>query len=60
MEVNLSDAHKFIHVIPHSHIDVEWYWTASTTRLWTEDILSRAMDLLRRDPDYRFTQDQVT
>jgi alpha-mannosidase len=59
MEVNLSDAHKFIHVIPHSHIDVEWYWTASTTRLWTEDILSRAMDLLRRDPDYRFTQDQV-
>ena len=55
----MNDAQKFIHVVPHSHIDVEWYWTAATTRLWTEDILSRAMDLLRRDPDYRFIQDQV-
>ncbi len=55
----MSNVEKFIHVVPHSHIDVEWYWTAATTRLWTEDILSRAMDLLWRDPDYRFTQDQV-
>jgi alpha-mannosidase len=46
-------------VMPHSHIDVEWYWTFATTREWTADILTKAMALLRRDPDYRFTQDQV-
>jgi alpha-mannosidase len=46
-------------VMPHSHIDVEWYWTFPTTREWTADILNKAMVLLRRDPDYRFTQDQV-
>ncbi|MCX6915317.1 MAG: hypothetical protein NT167_20120, partial [Verrucomicrobia bacterium] len=45
--------------MPHSHIDVEWYWTFATTREWTADILNKAMALLRRDPDYRFTQDQV-
>jgi alpha-mannosidase len=50
--------HTFF-VMPHSHIDVEWYWTFATTRVWTADILNKAMALLRRDPDYRFTQDQV-
>jgi alpha-mannosidase len=45
--------------MPHSHIDVEWYWTFATTREWTADILNKAMALLRRDPDFRFTQDQV-
>jgi alpha-mannosidase len=46
-------------VMPHSHIDVEWYWTFATTRVWTADILGKTMALLRRDPDCRFTQDQV-
>ena len=45
--------------MPHSHIDVEWYWTFATTREWTADILGKAMELLRRDPEFRFTQDQV-
>ena len=35
--------------MPHSHIDVEWYWTFATTREWTADILNKAMALLRRD-----------
>lgn len=50
---------RTLFVMPHSHIDVEWYWTFATTREWTADILNRAMALLRRDPNYRFTQDQV-
>ena len=50
---------RTFYVMPHSHIDVEWYWTFATTREWTADILDKAMSLLRRDPDYRFTQDQV-
>ena len=47
------------YIMPHSHIDVEWYWTFATTREWTADILGKALALLRRDPEYRFTQDQV-
>ena len=50
---------RTFYVMPHSHIDVEWYWTFATTREWTADILNKAMALLRRDPNYRFTQDQV-
>ena len=53
-----SSARTFF-AVPHSHIDVEWYWTFETTRKWTADILGKALALLRRDPDYRFTQDQV-
>ena len=50
---------RTFYLMPHSHIDVEWYWTFATTREWTADILNKAMALLRRDPEYRFTQDQV-
>ena len=50
---------RTLYLMPHSHIDVEWYWTFATTQEWTKDILDKAMALLRRDPDYRFTQDQV-
>ena len=50
---------RTFYVMPHSHIDVEWYWTFATTREWTADILNKAMALLRRDSSYRFTQDQV-
>ena len=50
---------RIFYVIPHSHIDVEWYWTFDTTREWTADIFGRALAFLRQDPDYRFTQDQV-
>jgi alpha-mannosidase len=50
---------RTFHLMPHSHIDVEWYWTFPTAREWTCDILDKAMALLRQDPDFRFTQDQV-
>ena len=50
---------RTFHIMPHSHIDVEWYWTFATTREWTADILDKALALLRRDPEFRFTQDQV-
>jgi alpha-mannosidase len=50
---------RTFHIMPHSHIDVEWYWTFPTTQEWTKDILDKAMALLRSDPEFRFTQDQV-
>ena len=26
-----ASAKRVFHIMPHSHIDVEWYWTAATT-----------------------------
>ena len=49
-----------VHVVPHSHIDTEWYWQLDTCIDWSVEIISLALGLMRRDPDYRFTQDQVT
>ena len=34
---------RTFHIMPHSHSDVEWYWTFATTREWTTDILDKAM-----------------
>jgi alpha-mannosidase len=58
-EAKTGGAARTFFVMPHSHIDVEWYWTFATTREWTADILNKALALMRRDPEYRFTQDQV-
>ncbi len=55
----MGRGNKVVHIMPHSHIDVEWYWTYETTVEWSRDIIGRALALLRRDPDYRFNQDQV-
>lgn len=53
-----SDSRTF-HIMPHSHIDVEWYWTFATGREWTKEIFDQALKMLREDPEFRFTQDQV-
>lgn len=48
-----------IYVVPHSHIDIEWYWTYDQTQVIAINILSHALRLLKEDPHYAFTQDQV-
>ncbi len=45
--------------MPHSHIDVEWYWTESVTRAWSNNILHKALSLLEEDPEFCFSQDQT-
>jgi len=50
---------RVVHIVPHSHIDVEWYWDHATALRWSADIFMKALDLMRRDPDFRFSQDQV-
>lgn len=45
--------------MPHSHIDVEWYWNESITRLWSNNILHSALSLLEEDQEFCFTQDQT-
>ena len=43
---------------PHSHIDLVWYWTYDKTQVISINILRHALDLLKSDPRYTFTQDQ--
>jgi alpha-mannosidase len=48
-----------IYAVPHSHIDLEWYWTYDRTEIVTINILGRALRLLKEDPNYAFTQDEL-
>ena len=54
-----KSANRTFQVMPHSHIDVEWYWSYATTRSWTREIMDSAMKLFKESPDFRFSQDQV-
>ncbi|HPN33115.1 MAG TPA: glycoside hydrolase family 38 C-terminal domain-containing protein [bacterium] len=54
-----KSANRTFHIMPHSHIDVEWYWSYATTRSWTREIMDSAMKLFKESPEFRFTQDQV-
>ncbi len=50
---------RFFHIMPHSHIDVEWYWTVDTSKKWSKEIFDQALRLLKDHPEFRFTQDQT-
>lgn len=47
------------YVAPHSHIDVVWYWTYDQTIVMANNILRHALDMMRRDARFTFTQDQM-
>ena len=49
-----------IHVVPHSHIDTEWYWTRKTAEGFGIRAVKGALDIMERDPEFCFSQDQVT
>ena len=46
-------------LIPHSHLDVEWYWTYDKTRAWSRKIFRDMLSLLEQNPEETFVQDQV-
>ncbi len=48
-----------VYVVPHSHIDVEWYWSYEKTKRFSRDILNSALGFLESDTGYVFTQDQA-
>lgn len=53
-------AHGYtIYVAPHSHMDMVWYWTYDRTRVLAIRILRQALEMLKKDPQYTFTQDQM-
>ena len=53
------DGYTF-YVTTHSHIDVVWYWTYDQTQVMCIDIMKHALDMMRKDPRFTFTQDQMT
>lgn len=48
-----------IYVVPHSHIDVEWTWDYPETIRKVNAIFGSVLNLLKTDPNYNFSQDQV-
>ena len=48
-----------IYAVPHSHVDIGWYWTYDKTQVICINILDHALNLLKKDPGYAFTQDQL-
>jgi alpha-mannosidase len=43
-----------LHVIPHTHWDREWYLPFQSFRFRLVGLVDRLLDLMERDPDYRF------
>jgi alpha-mannosidase len=46
-------------VVPHSHIDLEWLWTYDQSEAFSTRILRQALQMLKKDPRFTFTQDQM-
>jgi len=57
--VKINEVHK-VHVIPHSHIDTEWYWTYEETKKRAVAIIEAALSCMRKRGDFTFAQDQVS
>ncbi len=49
-----------IHVVPHSHIDTEWYWTYGETKKRAVIIIEAVLSCMRKREDFTFAQDQVS
>jgi len=49
-----------LYIVPHSHIDVEWYWTAEDTKDMIPQLFYQTtLPTLQDDPALRFAQDQA-
>ena len=48
-----------IYLVPHSHYDVAWAFTKEDYLEITEDILQRAVELMKKYDDYRFSWEQI-
>ena len=49
-----------LYIVPHSHIDVEWYWTAQDVRdMMPQLFYDTLLSVLKDDDRMRFAQDQA-
>jgi len=46
--------HRTLHVISHTHWDREWYLTFQQFRFRLVHLIDRLMDLMDRDPEFRY------
>lgn len=52
-EINPAPAHR-LHAVGHAHIDCAWLWPVRETRRKCARTFSNALDLMDRDPNFRF------
>lgn len=43
---------KRVHIVPHTHWDKEWYFTASRSKVYLMRQVQEVMDILIKNPDY--------
>ncbi|WP_242978218.1 glycoside hydrolase family 38 N-terminal domain-containing protein [Hydrogeniiclostridium mannosilyticum] len=51
---------KKLFVVCSSHLDREWYVSYEQTRIYIDGVINRVLDILARQPDYRFMLDGQT
>jgi len=47
-----------VYVVPHSHVDLAWGWTYEETKRIMRSIFERATQIMGRNSEYTFAQDQ--
>ena len=49
-----------IHIMTHTHWDREWFLLSEVTNEWLEDLFDRLLQIIDRQPDYRYLLDGQT
>jgi len=48
-----------IFLLPHSHIDIEWYWTFKETKKRAFMIAESVLNWMKKKENFTFAQDQA-
>lgn len=59
VQKNADVAGDTLHVIGHSHMDMNWLWTQSETRKMSHDNLRQAVAFMKEYPDYCLLQSEA-
>ena len=57
VQKNADVAKDTLHVIGHSHMDMNWLWTLSETEKMAHDNLRQAVAFMEEYPDYQSRKD---
>jgi alpha-mannosidase len=55
----LNSERRIVHVVPNSHIDVEWFWNYEEAIARSTKIFRGVLKLIKKRGDFCFSQDQV-
>ena len=58
VQKNADVAKDTLHVIGHSHMDMNWLWTLSETEKMAHDNLRQAVAFMEEYPDYHLLQSE--